>query len=829
MYRMVWLETKIKPPNVAAGVLNRQRLLKLFKNNDNTRLFVIKAPAGYGKTTLLSQYVDMLSEQVAWLTIDAADNDPVRFWQYVSYTIMKQINPSLVKSIKTREDIMLEVDELLQAITNNQEPLHMILDDYQLIHNPVIHQQVNRFIQYLPSQVKLYITTRAELPIALERWRANQTLVEISRQQLCFTYQELEKFAKNRDKSVDTTMLHTLLDLTEGWITAIQLVSLTTNWQTEGMQAGHEFIQNYILQEVLPTLDDELQQFLLMTSMLNELTVANSTAITQMSNTEYYLNQLAKNDIFTVRLKSKEQIYRYHPLFVAALQHELQQRYTKEDIAKFYYTAAKHLYAKGDYVQAIELLLANQQYEKAEQWMIAHLVDLFTSQQVVTFKRWVNILKVANYDIDLEILIMYLIVLGIDYELDEAVALTNKVNDKIAQGNWQAHPDYQSLIYILNMTNAFIYFAGGKDGGDLKELFHHTLQQEIPPSRWDQVPMNYNASQPSLLLTSVGARGRLVWRKDIELFQQFFEGSSIKETNLVGFGIGVSAETSYHRGELTRALFELESALLLGRQYNDMGLCVPMYILKAKIHVAQKNYDAAYSVIQHALKMDMEHHWRELLRTMQVYIDLQSGAKDIRASLFTILHVQESDLTMQHMFWKIAYVRLLITEQAYEEALHEIIHMREHALNEQQITWLVEIGILEAICYRALDQVTNALIAIQNALTTAIDYRYITLFIQNDDALAIVRMYAKVQQDAEMQKYMRVLLKEYQAQTPLIERELTPREYTLIHLLKEGASNSEMAVKLGLSEGTIRVYLSTIYSKLGVTSRAKAIAKIMKL
>lgn len=806
---MVWLTTKMTVPQTTTGSIERTRILAILQQPK--RLTIVQAPAGYGKTTLITQWVVHLKQPIIWLSLDATDNDPVRFWHYISRAIITVAPPHSQQQLDTIFTDALApnmiIDLLLNAITDCEQPLHIVLDDYHVITHASINQTMKRFIDYLPSNARVYMTVREQVNLPVAKWRVKGWLTELTAEHLRFTYEELQQFYS---KHATQPNLPQLLAVTEGWAAGVQLASLT-DWTGD-----KRFMIDFLVQEILAELPENLQDFLIKTSILKPLTPTACMVLTGDSTSYEKLCEVERKGLFTTRLYSEQPTFRYHHLFAEALQLELHNRYSSVEIEKLYATALTLLDADGNFIGAIELALARKHYQQAEQWIIKHLVTLFTTGHTATFSRWVEQLRTANYLLDGEILLMYTIVLTIDYDIEKAIQVLREIDE---HPEWHQRPSYVELGQILEMVRAFVYLAGGKDPRQTMVFVNRALTKVNTRSRWDAVSLVYNATEASLLTTSLGARGRLLWPEEVKPLQQLFGEEFMQDNSLTGFGYGVVAEVSYHRQEFEQALATAEAAILYAHHFNDAGLFVPMYCTKAKIYLAKQQFTEALGIVTYAMSTTTEPHWQDVLRTMRATCYIKQG--DIRLAqkeLAQATGLTKKDAKSSHSFWLITYADVLLAQHNAKEALVTILQVRDKAITERQVTTIIEAYLLEARCQQALDREDAAKTALIAALKIAKPYGYKTIFLQQESIITLLKKYALTHADNELRAYTQSLVTEVKLSI------LTPRELSLMTLLQQGASNGEIAEQLGLAEGTVRVYLSTIYSKLGVNSRAKAIA-----
>lgn len=842
--QMTSLNPKTAIPRVAAEAVERERLVDLLRYAGSKRLTIVRAPAGYGKTTMLSQWFGQSYESVAWLSIDAIDNDPIRFWKYVIYTVsetfMSETDTTQFRLSDSHSPIELLIDSFLNEIGSNPGILRIVIEDYHLIDNQSIHDMLARFITYLPSNVRVYMTSRTKLPLPIAKWRVKGWITEIGMEQLRFTYEEVERFfAKRGLMSEEVATIQQVLDTTEGWAAGIQLTSLSGS-MTVANERNSDLVSNarpslieFLSQEILASLPLSTQDFLVRTSLVNQLEPGICNALTNRTDSESILLELERSGLFITRLHASEPIFRYHHLFADALQIEMKNHYSQQEISLNYKNTAILLREQGDFISGIELALTGQLYEVADIWITAHILEVFLSGQTTTFMRWVQQLRDADYPVNVETLIMNVITFTNINALEEAKQLIEELECRQVHEQWKQKDDYQGMAYILETVKAFVLISNCEDIERALGIILSQMKIGRVISRWDDIPMQYNQFEPQTLRTSLGSRGKLWAVKEFLPFLDLFRESEFNEQNMTGFSYAVQAEALYEKDCVYEASIVLEEALRYGHRFKDPSLIVPMYLLKGRIYATKGQFIEAHALLDYAMETMKERYWIGTLRTMKAYCYLLEG-DPLRAELelyqSTAIHNQRVESGQE--FWLLMQTRILLDKGQAKEALEVVGRVKEKALLERQISTIVEAGVLEAICQLYLSDKEAAFTALHEALKEGAPYGYVRTFLNEIRVIPLLKEYVKVRQqgiraewDAAPLNYVERLTAEDlsdSVQNPMLDM-LTPRERDVLQLLARGASNSEIASQLFLSEGTVRVYLSKIYSKLGVDSRTQAV------
>ena len=361
------LTAKLLVPSVRPGAVARPRLHEHLDGGNGCRLTVVVAPAGWGKTTLLSAWAadPARSQRVAWLSIDESDDEPVRFWTYL-LSALELVAPGLTAESLSAlrspglDPISLAVDALLNAATAGPGGYVLVLDDYHLLRDPVIHESLEFLLSYLPPTLHLIIAARADPALPLARMRARGVLAEIRVDQLRCTTDEGMALISGVVQ-VPATTARVAAERTEGWPAGLQLAALTMRGAADPAAAagrisgGERHLLDYFSSEVLPGIDAGRRDLLVRASVLERLSGPLCDAVLQRSDSSALLDALARADLFITPLD--EQWFRCHRLFREVLRRELADS-APDAPAELLGRAADWFLAQGQVEQAVEHRIA---------------------------------------------------------------------------------------------------------------------------------------------------------------------------------------------------------------------------------------------------------------------------------------------------------------------------------------------------------------------------------------------------------------------------------------------------------------------------------------
>lgn len=834
---MVWVKSKITIPQTVPNAIERNKLISILSNNRMKRLILVKAPAGYGKTTLLSQWFDQISEHVAWFSIDCSDNEPKRFLKYLIHTLsVSDIEQKVSPLIDNSCPYEFIVDALLYELELYRNNIHIVFDRFDIIQNRSIHKILIRLIEYLPNNVRIYVTTRTNLSLPFTLWRMKEWMLEVGRNELSFDFEEIQKIFAIHSFENQTNLLKQILIRTEGCPAFIQLILFASDSLLEEESSdklidnASSFIYEYFIQETLDPLPLPTQDFLIRTSILNRLEPDVCNKITNRSDSLNILIQLENNGIYVVSSKEQQPIYRYHILFKEALQQELRVRYSRDKIISIYRDAATILCEKGDNVLAIGLAINGELYEMAHEWIQTYLVEIFAEGQTELFGQWVQQLRSVNYPVDINSLVLYITTLFSMHEIDKANEIIEELFFKQDSSKWMDGFQFIAVTKIFEIINAYVAFM--KDGNieKAKKGLMTRVNVREEKSHLYHISLKYNLFEPRILRTFAGAKGKLLPVEKMDELIEVLCQSEIKDRIITGVTYGVLAELLYETNDLERASKELEKALKYGHNFHDPGLFIPMYLLKARIFMAKKQYEDARILLANVTNLNANSYWTSLLYIMKSLTYLFEG----NVSYAKLDFLKSSDymnykIAAKQPFYLLTQARILLADNYKEEALKIAVRVKESAVQENQIVTIIEAGILEAVCNLSLGKEDSALFNLHGTIEFAAPYGYIRPFIEEEAIFPLLNKYYRIRQNDTSHIFNSIPLtyvKKVLRNIPSLGENLTiftPRERDVLWLLAQGATNNQIANQLVLSEGTVRVYLTEIYAKIGVTSRMKAI------
>ena len=401
------LTTKLYIPPPRLNLVSRPRLIERLDGGPCRKLTLVSAPAGYGKTTLLSEWISRRGAvtaplPVAWLSLDEHDNDPARFWTYVCAAICQAL-PEIGETTKAmlaatpQPATETVLTSLINKVAGQPSQVVLVLDDYQMIKAQPIHDRLGFLLDYLPSQMHLAIITRTDPPLNLARLRIQQQMTELRANDLRFTPEETATFLNQVMKlALAPTDMDRLEVRTEGWIAGLQATAMAIQNRDDvsgfiaAFTGSHRYILSYLIEEVLQRQPEHIRDFLLQTCILERLCESLCDTVCGKTDGHEMLEWLEKVNLFVVPLDDEQQWYRYHHLFSDMLRARLKHTHSPEQIQALHRRASEW-YAAHDLVsEAINHTLAAQDNELAVQLVEQHAEEVFQRYELTTLLSWIQ-------------------------------------------------------------------------------------------------------------------------------------------------------------------------------------------------------------------------------------------------------------------------------------------------------------------------------------------------------------------------------------------------------------------------------------------------------
>lgn len=884
------IATKLLVPTTRSMLLRRPRLSRKLDHCIEASLSVITAPAGFGKTTLLGEWSERCEWPVAWISLDEADNDPIRFWSYMAAALDKldaRVGENVLRFIHTSNPSPIEylIPTLINTVTAIPDHFVLVLDDYHCIVAEDIHRGVAYLLDYLPRNMHLIIAGRIMPPLPLARWRARGQLIELSATDLRFSQAETKSLL-NEVLSLDLedADLATLHARTEGWAVGLHLAALTIGSQPaqpplDAFQGDHRYVVDYLGAEVMARLGPETRAFLLQTSILDTLTASLCAAVTLRPDSQTLLDDLYRRQLFITALSNKG-MYCYHPLFADFLRGQL-ARQAAADISLLHERAAAWYEAQGDLDRAIEHTLAANNIERAvkliERTARAHLMR----GEFVTLCRWFEALpQEAILDRPLFGLI-YAWVLTNAAQLDQAStyldhlearlppddeanllrgeASTVRARMSIMRGRAAENIHFckQALALLpesatVQRSDAYLDLSFALSAQQAYEESLDTFERAINLAR---ATGNLRTAMMALYYAGDIRRVRGQLQQAAQNYQRGLdwchEGRADSPSPLACWARAGLGLLFYEWNDLDQAVEQLQRAVQEAQRCGEIKVLIYPRVTLACALQACGEFDQAHSVLDAAAEVAAQMHIADFVQQIdlaRLRLWLAQGQNSQAADWLRQHGISTANETLSSYQWvTLACYHLHLGGQRDPDALEQIATWAEAQRQAAEKTGRIVHVVQHLACLALLDDAlgrrTQARERLASALELAEPMGLVRTFVDYGLPMAgLCRDLASRRRDT---RYLNRLLAAFNpdsahrqprlasastaiTRTPLIEP-LRPREIEVLEHIADGRSNQEIANEMVMALSTVKWYLRNIYDKLNVSRRTQALARAREL
>ena len=885
------ISTKLHTPSVRHERVSRPRLLEQLSAGLNCKLTLISAPAGFGKTTLLTEWVHQLDSAVAWLSLDEDDNDPARFWMYVVAAIQRA-NPEvgadalaalrLSGTMNPAGAVSIEsvLTSLLNQLAESSATLVLVLDDCHLVESPRVYDTLTFLLDHLPATVHLVLSTRVDPPLSLPRLRIRRELVEVREADLRFTVEEATAFL-NRVMGLNISDIDVAaLDArTEGWIAGLQMAALSLQGRDAEHVAGfiaafagsNRYVLDYLLEEVLYREPEEVQAFLLQTSILDRLSGPLCDAVcaaprkgADIGDGQEMLEYLEARNLFLIPLDDRREWYRYHHLFAELLRSRLERRGSATVVA-LHRRASNWYEENGLVTEAVEHALAANDLERAVRLIESNAFALMDHGELAIIVKWLSALpddllrsrpwlcvsfawalmhsgqpaavepwlqgaeQASEGDRDIKgyVAAVRTYVAGSKGEVSLAIELAHQALDCLSS----RHSTVRAFTAAI--LSSFYRFKGDFPAADRAIVEAITISRE-------------SGNDAMAVLASCNLAGTLILQGQLhkaagifrEMLQLAGEGSGQGVHRLPFAGLAATGLATVLRewNDLEASARFAYQGIELSRRWGQAEVIIHGYIELARVLQARGDPEGALNAIRQAKQTAHDlSSWAIIsmeatearLRLRQG--DLESASRWAQESGVST----KGELDFRRMTDYLTLARVLIAEEREDQASSLLAQLLEMAEAAGAMGYTIEIAVLQAMACQARGARSKAVENLARALSLAEPEGYVRVFVDQGPPMAELLRTAAAR--GVTVDYAGRLLAAFEGVRPGVQpadseptalaEPLSERELEVLRLIVAGLSNKEIAEELYLAIGTVKKHINNIYGKLGVSRRAQAIRR----
>ncbi len=866
-------KTKFYIPAQRPDRVDRQRLLAKLEEGLRLKqyLTLVSARAGAGKTTLVSEWLHHQERPSAWLSLDANDNDPRRFFgclleslRLLEIQVSHRIWSELEAPRLAPPEVLMA--ELINDLAAGSLPFILVLDDYHLIHNEWIHKAVNFLLERQPPAMHLILITRSDPQLPLHLLRGRGQLNEIRDQDLQFTAAEANQFLNGVMAlglpAADVAMIE---HRTEGWIAGLQMAAISMQGRKQdgelsafiaSFSGTHRFILDYLVEEVLNQQTPEIQGFLLETSILERMCAdlcdaVLSTHSKETKNSQAILEQLERGNLFLVSLDDERRWYRYHHLFADLLRSLLKQHQSTEQIREMHRRASGWFLAEGALDEAMMHTMAARDFERAAAIIDENIETMFTSINPEHIVGWIK-------DLPEEILrerpwmdVIYANTLAFLGQLDGLDPLLEAAEKRLAPGD----PRQSETLGHIASVRVYVENLRGNGNSALQMAIltkkyplerrpamraitiyaladTYFVRDDMQSAAQEIAEMLRIGERTDHVLITVTALCTLANIKKVQgLLRQAEEYYARAYQFMVeknGLHLRVRCAYEFGLADLLRERNQLEAALDLAvaateHQHRLGGYLVDCDLAMMRIYQARGETENAFKALRNAEKDvgTFRFQMSTMLEFRTARVEQWLAAGEVETASRWAAECNGGSEKEQIV---LARLRLAQGRAADAQRLLD----REQPLAEAggRFGRLIEILALQAIALEAQGLHAEADTALSRALSLAQPEGYERLFLDLGQPLRVIQVrlsgpgtFAEASQNEQAETVTRKQLSGVQNEA------LTRRELEVLRLLAEGLANKEIAARLVVAPSTVKQHLKSICRKLEVHNRTQAVTR----
>jgi len=867
------LTTKLNIPPVQPQMVRRHRLMERLQEGLKYKLILVSAPAGFGKTTLLSEWIHFSRPSIpaTWLSLEKGENDPVRFWDYfvAALKILKPTAGETALSLLHSPELY-PTESMLTALINDlsniQKDFVVVLDDYHLILAEPVQSGIIFLLDHLPLKMHLIISTRVDPPLPLAHFRGKGTLLEIRADDLRFSQEEATSLlAVMNTPILSAESINTLNTKAEGWVVGLKMAALAMRREKDilafiaGFTDSQRYIMDYLVDEVLQRQPDDIRDFLLKTSVLERLSAPLCDCITGHGGGREMLTRLEQANLFLVALDPSGEWYRYHHLFAELLHHQLELMSGAEEVAQLQQRASRWCEEHEFLDNAVRYALACQDWETAMRLIDVHGEQIYWRGESKTLIDWLQVIPDELLRTHLRLYLLYANALVDVDQLDLCEAVLSYL-----ERTAQADTGLQGEV-------AFCRIDLAREMGEIPlaiKMAEKALLQ-LPPD-------NLKArTRASFMLGFVQYNSGLLGEAMSLLNDAYEMGRQVGEYTFSAFAAAYLGGAPWMRGRLREALEIPRKAVDLAGQSPAAAL--PRSVLASLLYDrndlegSARNAELSIEFCKFgggAMILLDSNYW--LARTRLAQGDIV-GAKTAMEKMdqAALLTGVAPDFHAYHAAWNVMFairqddmasaldwgrrlhdyadvlpldasyvpVRLLIAQGEKALAAEQLQSLCEKAAQVDARGFIIWLRIYQAL---AADMAESAIEFLSEALTMAKPEGYIRIFV--DEGKLLAPLLRKVLSRGITPEYTNKLLTIIEAEerqftsktiegipSALLPKPLSERELEVLKLVADGLTNQQIADKLIISLSTAKSHVYHIFGKLNAKDRLQAVTRAREL
>ncbi len=891
------LLTKLHIPPAGSNIVHRLELFEKLNTGLSRKLILVSAPAGFGKTTVVSDWIDQKKIPAVWFSLDNSDNDPVEFLSYIIsgiQSINKEFGLNALKLINSPNKPSVEsiASLLINEILSINQNFILVLDDFHSINSSEVLKLVAYLIEHIPGHIHIVILTRSDPALSVSRLRSQHQLVELRSSDLSFSANDISiLFNKKLKLGLSIDDIYSLETKTEGWIAGLQLTALSMQGREDisgfiqDLKGDNRYIMDYLMEEVLRMQADDIKEFLLQTSILEQMSAPLCNSVLNRNDSQLILETLEKNNMFVIPLDTERTWYRYHHLFADLLKQRLllesdshpEKLHNKAcdwfEQNGMYEFALKNALLIKNYEKSIQILggIVESMWEKGLHTSILKFCDLIPDHLVkknptlCLYFSWILITtdqlqKAEPFLTSAENITKKII--NDPQSTADAVNSNSKLLSKISVAFAYMNTFVMSPEKVLDYAQTAMKFLSDEDSLWLGWIWHSVGMVEMSKGDIEQgattlrKSLDYSKKSNNLYLISEIAYEIGYHEMRHGHYKAAYKHCSdiLNYMKVNGYSEIVKAEWTYTGLITLMSVFQcvwtdLDSAwenvkTAYNLSKNEKNITQRIKVLLAFSYVLYARDDKKGAIcrlteLEEVMKQfKVSHHVTDTYVGWMIRILIDSDQID-KASDF----VQESGLVLnkkisyKEEFSYINYARLLLAQNKFNEADSMISDLYSLAQSGSRIETLVYLKIYHSLMYKMTGDRQKAVRSLIEAMEFAADEDLLIFFlfdlnytIDLLEEVYKIQAAGKTRIPKEFIDKLRAAIEKKKSRQKIQQKlELSVRESATLKLIAENLSNQEIAERLFISLNTVKTHLKNIFLKLEVDSRSGAVAKVKEM
>lgn len=861
------LATKLFIPHPREQMVARPHLSKTLEHGQHRKLTILSAPAGFGKTTLLAEWCQQSQAPVAWLSLEQGDNDAARFLSYL-IAALQTIVPELGKGVRAALQAPQPppFDVLLTTLVNEiallDTDIVLVLDDYHVLDAKPIDDALTFLIEHIPPRMHLVIATRQDPSFSLAQLRARDELAELRAADLRFTFSEASEFL-NQVMGLNLTAheIEQLETRTEGWAAGLQLAALSmrgledTASFIQSFTGSHRFVLDYLLEQVLQKQSEDIQTFLLCTSILDRMCgpLCDMVLDVPAGSGRHMLSELERANLFIFPLDNAREWYRYHHLW----RDLLRQRLGQTDMhAAVLHQRASAWYENNDLImEAFQHATAANDIARAERLLESGQIPFHFPGAVHMILDWLNSLPQAVLEAHPvlaaragSLLLVIGITTGVEEKLDTAenalrdaapndgtrnllgeiasaratLALTRYQLDTVVAQAQRAleflRPDNFAFGTYACWAQGVAYFIQGD-----RAAAQRALSQALALAQASGNPFAI-----LLVLINLGAlqEGDNQLDTALEMYRRALQLAGEPALSIAYEAHLGMARIFYERNDLDAAQHHGEIGLELARQYDRViDRYIVCEVFLARVQLARGDTDGAVTQLAHIEQTARANNF--LMRLPEI------AATQIPA-LVRQKNLAAAAQLAQTYNLPLGQARVLLAQGDADAALRVLETFGQLTKEKNWVDERLSTMVIQTLALRAQDRL-DFLQVLDEALRLAKPSGMIRLFVDLGEPMrALLSDFKKRVRNPSLENYVNEILAAFASPSAALTKSnaaaalvepLTQRELEILQLIAQGYSNQEIGKRLFLALSTVKGYNRTLFDKLQVKNRTEAVAR----